>query len=157
VNSMDHLEFKLDKWTFKVPKELLYNENDCWAKIDDKTATVGITDFLQNLMSDIVFVELPKIGSRVEQFDEAGSLESIKATLDIISPVSGVIQDVNSELANTPDLANTDPYGKGWFLRVQLSNFESDRENLINAETYLEVMKKKAEKEQQKLKKAQSS
>jgi glycine cleavage system H protein len=153
VNSMESLEFKLDKWTFKVPKNLLYNENDCWAKIDGKLATVGITDFLQNLMSDIVFVELPKIGDKIEQFDEAGSLESIKATLDLISPVSGVIEEVNNELSNTPDLANTDPYGKGWFLKVQLTDFESDKENLIGADDYLEVMKKKAEKEQQRLKK----
>jgi glycine cleavage system H protein len=153
VNSMESLEFKLDKWTFKVPKILLYNENDCWAKIDGKLATVGITDFLQNLMSDIVFVELPKIGDKIEQFDEAGSLESIKATLDLISPVSGVIEEVNNELSNTPDLANTDPYGKGWFLKVQLTDFESDKENLIGADDYLEVMKKKAEKEQQRLKK----
>ena len=153
MNSMESLEFKLDKWTFKVPKNLLYNENDCWAKIDGKLATVGITDFLQNLMSDIVFVELPKIGGRIEQFDEAGSLESIKATLDLISPVSGVIEEVNNELSNTPDLANTDPYGKGWFLKVQLTDFESDKENLIGADDYLEVMKKKAEKEQQRLKK----
>jgi glycine cleavage system H protein len=150
---MESLEFKLDKWTFKVPKNLLYNENDCWAKIDGKLATVGITDFLQNLMSDIVFVELPKIGDKIEQFDEAGSLESIKATLDLISPVSGVIEEVNNELSNTPDLANTDPYGKGWFLKVQLTDFESDKENLIGADDYLEVMKKKAEKEQQRLKK----
>lgn len=150
---MESLEFKLDKWTFKVPKILLYNENDCWAKIDGKLATVGITDFLQNLMSDIVFVELPKIGDKIEQFDEAGSLESIKATLDLISPVSGVIEEVNNELSNTPDLANTDPYGKGWFLKVQLTDFESDKENLIGADDYLEVMKKKAEKEQQRLKK----
>jgi len=150
---MESLEFRLDKWTFKVPKNLLYNENDCWAKIDGKLATVGITDFLQNLMSDIVFVELPKIGDKIEQFDEAGSLESIKATLDLISPVSGVIEEVNNELSNTPDLANTDPYGKGWFLKVQLTDFESDKENLIGADDYLEVMKKKAEKEQQRLKK----
>ena len=153
MNSMESLEFRLDKWTFKVPKNLLYNENDCWAKIDGKLATVGITDFLQNLMSDIVFVELPKIGDKIEQFDEAGSLESIKATLDLISPVSGVIEEVNNELSNTPDLANTDPYGKGWFLKVQLTDFESDKENLIGADDYLEVMKKRAEKEQQRLKK----
>ena len=153
MNSMESLEFRLDKWTFKVPKNLLYNENDCWAKIDGKLATVGITDFLQNLMSDIVFVELPKIGDKIEQFDEAGSLESIKATLDLISPVSGVIEEVNNELSNTPDLANTDPYGKGWFLKAQLTDFESDKENLIGADDYLEVMKKKAEKEQQRLKK----
>jgi glycine cleavage system H protein len=105
-------------------------------------------------MSDIVFVELPKIGDKIEQFDEAGSLESIKATLDLISPVSGVIEEVNNELSNTPDLANTDPYGKGWFLKVQLTDFESDKENLIDADAYLEVMKKKAEKEQQRLRKA---
>jgi glycine cleavage system H protein len=153
---MEYLEFKLDKWAFKVPKDLLYNENDCWAKIDGNTATIGITDFLQNLMSDIVFVELPKIGEKIQQFDEAGSLESTKTTLDIISPVSGTVQEVNEELANAPDIANTDPYGKGWFLKVQLANFESDRENLIDAEAYLEVMKKKAGKEQQKLKKIRS-
>lgn len=153
MNSMESLEFKLDKWTFKVPKNLMYNENDCWAKIDGKLATVGITDFLQNVMSDIVFVELPKIGDKIEQFDEAGSLESIKATLDLISPVSGVIEEVNNELSNAPDLANTDPYGKGWFLKVRLTDFESDEENLIGADAYLEVIKKKAEKEQQRLKK----
>ncbi len=156
MNLMEYLEFKLDKWTFKVPTDLLYNENDCWARIDDNTATIGITDFLQNLMSDIVFVELPKIGEKIEQFDEAGSLESTKTTLDIISPVSGTVQEVNEELSNAPDIANTDPYGKGWFLKVQLANFESDRENLINAEAYLEVLKKKAGKEQQKLKKIPS-
>jgi glycine cleavage system H protein len=65
-------------------------------------------------MSDIVFVELPKIGSKIEQFDEAGSLESIKATLDVISPVSGTIRAINNDLSNSPDLANSDPYGKGF-------------------------------------------
>ncbi len=156
MNSMNHLEFRLDKWIFRVPKDRLYNENDCWAKIDDNTATVGITDFLQNIMSDVIFVQLPKIGDKIEQFDEAGSLESIKATLDVISPVSGLVQEANSELVNAPDLANTDPYGKGWFLKIQLSDFKSDRENLIDAADYLEVMKKKAEREQDKLKKGKS-
>jgi len=150
---MDHLEYKLDKWTFTVPKDLLYNENDCWARIEENTATVGITDFLQNVVSDIVYVELPDIGSHVEQFDEAGSLESTKANLDIISPVSGTILAVNNELKDTPDLANTDPYGKGWFIKIQLSNAAGDKTNLIDASAYLEVMKKKAEKEHSKLKK----
>jgi len=153
VNPMDHLEYKLDKWTFKVPKDLLYNENDCWARIEDNTATIGITDFLQNVVSDIVYVELPSIGNHVEQFDEAGSLESTKANLDIISPVSGTILTVNNELKDTPDLANTDPYGKGWFIKIQLSDAAADKTNLIDASAYLEVMKKKAEKEHSKLKK----
>jgi glycine cleavage system H protein len=150
---MDYLEYKLDKWTFKVPRDLLYNENDCWARIENNTATVGITDFLQNVVSDIVYVELPNIGSHVEQFNEAGSLESTKTNLDIISPVSGTIVEVNNELKDTPDLANTDPYGKGWFIKIQLSDPAADKMNLIDASAYLEVMKKKAEKEHSKLKK----
>ncbi len=151
---MDHLEFKFDKWAFKVPKNLLYNENDCWTQIDDKTATVGITDFLQRVVSDVIYVELPNIGDKIEQFDETGSLESIKASLDVISPVSGTIQEVNNELKEVPDLVNTDPYGKGWFVKIQLSSFESDRENLIDASAYLEVLKRKAEKEYSRLKKS---
>lgn len=153
MKPMDHLEYKLDKWTFKVPKDLLYNENDCWARIEDNIAIVGITDFLQNVVSDIVYVELPDIGKHVEQFDEVGSLESTKANLDIISPASGTIVDVNNELKDTPDIANTDPYGKGWFIKIQLSDPASDKTNLIDASAYLEVMKKKAEKEYSKLKK----
>lgn len=150
---MDSLELKVDKWTFKVPKHLLYNENDFWTKIEGNNATVGITDYMQNMVSDIIYVELPAIGSRIEQFDEAGSFESTKTTLEIISPVTGSIQEVNHELEKTPDLANTEPYGKGWFLKVALSNFESDKENLIDANNYFEVMKKKIKKEHEKLKK----
>ena len=150
---MDCLELKVDKWIFKVPKNLLYNENDFWAKIEGNNATVGITDYMQNMVSDIIYVELPAIGNRIEQFDEAGSFESTKTTLEIISPVTGSIQEVNHELEKTPDFANTEPYGKGWFLKVALSNFESDKENLIDADNYFEVMKKKIEKEHEKLKK----
>ena len=147
---MKALELKVDKWTFKVPKNLLYNENDFWAKIEGNTATVGITDYMQNMVSDIIYVELPTIGNRIEQFDEAGSFESTKTILDIISPVTGIIQEVNHELENTPDLANTDPYDKGWFLKVALLNLESDKENLIDAHAYFEVMKRKIEKERAK-------
>jgi glycine cleavage system H protein len=149
---MEHLELKVDKWTFTVPKGLFYNENDFWARIDGKIATVGITSYLQNHLSDIIFVSLPQIGSKIEQFGEAGSFESVKAALDVISPVSGSIAEVNNELVNSPDLANSDPYGKGWFVKVELTDFESDKENLIDAEGYFEVMKKKVEKEHEQMK-----
>lgn len=144
---MEHLQLKVDKWTFTVPKGLFYNENDFWARIDGKIATVGITSYLQNQLSDIIFVSLPPIGTEIEQFGEAGSFESVKAALDVISPVSGSVVEVNNELANSPDLANSDPYGKGWFVKIELTDFESDKENLIDAEGYFEVMKKKVEKE----------
>jgi glycine cleavage system H protein len=149
---MEYLELKVDKWTFTVPKGFFYNENDFWARIDGKIATVGITSYLQSKLSDIIFVSLPEIGTVIEQFCEAGSFESVKAALDVISPVSGSVVEVNSELVSSPDLANSDPYGKGWFLKIELSNFESDKENLIDAEGYFEVLKKKVEKEHEKLK-----
>ena len=121
---MEYFELKVDKWTFTVPKELFYNENDFWARVEDNTATVGITSYLQSKLSDIIFVSLPQIGTKIEQFGEAGSFESVKASLDVISPVSGLVVEVNNELAVSPDLANSDPYGKGWFLKIKLSDFE---------------------------------
>jgi len=149
---MEYLELKVDKWTFRVPKGFFYNENDFWARIDGKIATVGITSYLQSKLSDIIFVSLPQVGTKIEQFDEAGSFESVKAALDVISPVTGSVVEVNNELVNSPDLANSDPYGKGWFLKIELTDFKSDKENLIDAEGYFEVMKKKVEKEHEKLK-----
>ena len=149
---MEYLELKVDKWTFTVPKDLFYNENDFWARIEGKIATVGITSYLQSHLSDIIFVSLPQVGNKVEQFGEAGSFESVKAALDVISPVSGSVVKINDELVNSPDLANSDPYGKGWFVKIALSDFDSDKENLLDAEGYFEVMKKKVDKEHEKLK-----
>ena len=154
---MEFLELKVDKWTFTVPKGFFYNENDFWASVDGKIAIVGITSYLQNHLSDIIFVSLPKIGTEIEQFGEAGSFESVKAALDVISPVSGSVVEVNNELVGAPELANSDPYGKGWFIKIKLSDFESDKENLIDAEGYFEVMKKKVDKEHEQLKGKQAS
>ncbi len=150
---MEHLQLKVDKYTFTVPRGLFYNENDFWVRVDGKIGTVGITSYLQNHLSDIIFVSLPQIGTKVEQFGETGSFESVKSALDVISPVSGSIVEVNSALVNSPDLANSDPYGEGWFVKIELTDFESDRENLADAEGYFEVMKKKVEKEHAQMKK----
>ena len=145
-------EIHVDKWTLKVPRDRVYNENDCWAKLDGNVATLGITDFLQNMASDIIYVELPDRGTEVEQFDEAGSFEAIKTMLDLISPVSGVVQEVNEALRGQPELVNQDPYGKGWFVKIAVENFEADRENLIDASAYFEVLKRKVEAERLKMK-----
>jgi glycine cleavage system H protein len=144
-------QIKVDKWTFRVPKELFYNENDCWARIEGDTAKVGITDFLQNMISDIIFVKFNELGSKIEQFDEIASFESIKSVLDLISPVSGTIQKVNEKLSQSPELANKDPYGEGWFAIIKLENFENDRQNLLQAQDYFEVLKRKVETERRKL------
>jgi len=142
---------KVDKWTFRVPKELFYNENDCWARIEGNIAKVGITDFLQNMISDIIFVKFSEIGSKVEQFDEIASFESTKSVLDLLSPVSGTIQEVNEKLSESPELANKDPYGEGWFAAIKLEDFENDRQNLLRAQEYFEVLKRKVETERRKL------
>jgi len=144
-------EIKVDKWTFRVPKELFYNENDCWARIEGDMAKVGITDFLQNMISDIIFVKFNELGSKIEQFDEIASFESTKSVLDLISPVSGTIQKVNENLNQSPELANRDPYGEGWFAIIKLEDFENDRQNLLQAQDYFEVLKRKVETERRKL------
>jgi len=146
------LEIRVDKWTFRVPKDCYYNENDCWAKLDGNVATVGITDFLQNMASDIIYVDLPEPGTVVKQFDEVGSFESVKAMLDLISPVSGVVKEINEELKQTPELVNQDPYGEGWLVRIDVKDIRNDMENLLSPDDYFEVLKRKIETERLKLK-----
>jgi len=149
----DFFEFKADKWTFRVPKNRFYNENDCWAGMDGNIATVGITDFLQNMVGDVIYVNLPTLGTSTEQFDEVSSFESVKTVLDLLSPVSGVVKEVNEELRQRPELVNQDPYGKGWFVKIEVKDFEADKENLLGPEAYFDVMKRKIETEKLKLKK----
>ena len=149
----EELKIKVDKWTFHVPRSRFYNENDCWAKLDANIATVGITDFLQNMVGDIIFVEFPTLGKMVGQFDEVSSFESVKSVLDVLSPVSGTVRAVNEQLQQKPELVNQDPYGEGWFVKLEVSSFEANKENLLGPEAYFRVLKRKIETERLKLKK----
>ncbi|MDH5596399.1 MAG: glycine cleavage system protein GcvH [Candidatus Bathyarchaeota archaeon] len=151
MKNEDSYQLKVLKWTFRVPKCLLYNENDCWAKIEGHKARVGITDFLQSMATDIIFVEFKDVGTEIEQLDEVASFESVKTILDLISPVSGVIVEINEKLSERPELVNLDPYGEGWFAVLKLKDFESDRENLLDAQNYFEILKRKVELEKEKL------
>ncbi|MCZ2856129.1 MAG: glycine cleavage system protein GcvH [Candidatus Bathyarchaeota archaeon] len=151
MKSEDSYQLRVLKWTFRVPKDLLYNENDCWTRIEGHKARVGITDFLQSMATDIIFVEFRDVGTEIEQLDEVASFESTKTILDLISPVSGVIVEVNEKLSERPELVNQDPYEEGWFALLKLQNFESDRDNLLDATGYFEVLKKKVEAERKKL------
>jgi glycine cleavage system H protein len=146
------LEIKVDKWTFRVPKDRFYNENDCWAKLDGNIATVGITDFLQNMVGDVIYVELPTLGTTVGQFDEVGSFESVKTVLDLLSPVAGVVKEINEQLKQKPELVNQDPHGNGWFVKIEVKDFETDKENLLSPDAYFAVLKQKIERERSKLK-----
>jgi glycine cleavage system H protein len=103
-----------------VPEDLKYAETHEWVRIDKTVGTIGITDHAQAELTDIVFVELPKVGAKVTAKQQAAVVESVKAASDIYSPVSGEVTEVNSELENNPALVNTAPYAEGWLFKVQL-------------------------------------
>jgi glycine cleavage system H protein len=145
---MGFREFMADKFVFKVPETgYFFNENDCWARVEGNRARLGVSDYVQQKASDMVFFEPPEVGTEIGQFDEAGSLESTKTALDIISPVSGKVVAVNRELVDAPELINEDPYVRGWAVEVELSDIETDRELLMDCDGYLAYLQGKVERE----------
>ena len=114
------------------PKELKYTKEDEWLKIEGEQGTIGITDYAQNALGDIVFVELPKPGAAVEAGKSFGTVESVKAVSELYSPVSGTVTEVNGSLADAPEKINTDPYG-AWMIKVKLTK-QSD--GLMSAADY---------------------
>jgi glycine cleavage system H protein len=145
----EHLEYEIyrkDKFIFRLPKEGFYfNENDCWVYVSGNTARVGVTDYVQQSLSDIMFFTPPAIGVEVEQFGELGTVESGKAVFEVVSPVSGKVIAVNEALSNAPELINQNPYEKGWIAEVELTDFEADRELLLDFDGYFEVLKRKVD------------
>ena len=140
----------VDKFIFKVKKGHYYSQEGAWVKKENGSARVGVTDFVQKTIGDITFVSLPKEGDNIEQSRELASVEAIKASISIPSPVTGCIREVNHQLDNQPELINLDPYESGWLAVVTLSDWERDRKQLLEAEQYFEVMRGKvaeAEKE----------
>ena len=128
------------------PAGFFFNENDVWAHVDagGSRARIGISDFAQQQLTDISFVGLPTIGAEVDQFGDAGYVESAKATLELVSPVSGRVVAVNSALSDVPETINQDAYGEGWIAELELRDFSADRELLIDGPAYAEIIKKKA-------------
>ena len=156
-DEQEYFDVSVDKYYFTVPKEgYFFNENDCWIKPLGKTALLGISDYLQNAASDILFVDFPEIGTIVVQFDDVGSFESTKTVLQLISPGSGRVVAVNKDLEQHPEYMNQDPYNKGWFLELELDNFEEDRELIMNGPEYFKYMKQKAMEEKEHLDKMKS-
>jgi len=121
------------------PKELKYTKEHEWAKVEDGTVRVGITDFAQKELGDIVYVELPEVGRRVKRGEAFITVESVKAASDVYAPVSGKVLEVNRELEQHPEHVNEDPYGKGWMARLELSD-PSELEALLSAEAYEQLV-----------------
>jgi glycine cleavage system H protein len=105
-----------------VPENLRYTKDHEWIRVEGDIATVGITDHAQEELGDIVFVELPKIGAKLDQSASFGSVESVKAVSDIYSPAAGEVTEVNTALADAPEKVNADPYGDGWIMKLRLSD-----------------------------------
>ncbi|MGQ9720444.1 MAG: glycine cleavage system protein GcvH [Candidatus Jordarchaeum sp.] len=123
-----------------IPDDLLYIEEHQWAKIEGEKVRVGITDYAQKSLRDIVYVELPESGTEVDSMSEFGSIESVKAVSELYAPVSGEIVEVNSELEDAPEFVNEDPYGKGWMIVIKASKLNDERGNLISAEEYAKIV-----------------
>lgn len=134
--SEDFMEVTYDKLLFRVRKGLLYHPEECWANEEGDLITVGVTDFLQKTVGDVAFLELPEAGTELIRDGEAGTMETIKATIALISPVSGKIKEVNRGLDENPQLINTDPYGEGWLFKVEPGDWEGDKKLLMDAQTY---------------------
>lgn len=126
---------------YEIPDELYYSKEHEWVSIRGEEATVGVTDYAQKQLHEIVYAEIQK-GSEVKQFQTMGSIESVKSVSDIFSPVTGKIKRVNAELVDSPELLNQDPYGKGWLAEITLTDFKDDMKNLLTAEQYAGYIKK---------------
>jgi len=120
------------------PADLRYTKDHEWVKLDGDIATVGITDFAQSELGDIVYVEIETAGKTLDAEAVFGSVEAVKTVSDLFLPVAGTITEVNPALAGTPELVNSDPYGAGWMIRVKVKN-PADVEQLMNAQAYGEL------------------
>ncbi len=125
------------------PAQFRYSEEHEWVQVEDNSATVGITDHAQKELGDVVFVELPKVGDKVETGQACGTVESVKAVSEIYSPVSGEVKEVNTALAETPEWINQDPHGKAWMMKVSLSA-PAPLDRLMTAEQYEEYLRKES-------------
>lgn len=120
----------------KTPADLKYTKNDEWVRVDGDEAVIGITDYAQDQLSDIVFVEIVAFeGDSLEQGETCAVVESVKAAADVYMPVSGEIAEINEALADSPEMINEDPYGKAWLLKIIMSN-PAELDDLMDAETY---------------------
>ena len=122
-----------------VPKDLMYSKDHEWTKFDNNEVTVGISDFAQSELGDIIFVELPEIGREIEKDEPYGTIEAVKTVTDLLAPVTGKIIEINEEIEDSPEFVNEDCYGKGWFIKIEIDNL-SEKDKLLNAEDYQTII-----------------
>jgi glycine cleavage system H protein len=124
--------------SYEVPEGLYFSKDFGWVKIEGDKIRMGITDYAQKSLREIVYAELPSVGTEVKQNEPFGTLESVKAVSDLISAVSGTIEEVNDEVQSKPETLNEDPYGKGWLIVVKPSNLQAELVNIMDFEKAVE-------------------
>jgi len=131
---------------YEVPDGLYYSREHEWMKLEGDKCRIGLTDYAQKSLHEVVFVDLPKIGTNVSQTQSIGTVESVKAVADVFSPVSGEIVEANQNLPDKPELVNQGPYGDGWVAVIKPSNLDAEIKNLLDAKGYCEFLKSVVEK-----------
>ena len=121
-----------------TPADLLFSKEHEWVKLDGDSATIGVTDYAQNALGDIVYVELPRVGSAIKQFSNVGVIESVKAVSDLFTPMSGKVAEINTTLDGDPAAVNREPYGAGWLFKLKLSD-QDEAKSLLNAVDYEKI------------------
>jgi glycine cleavage system H protein len=132
------------RFVMEFPEGLKYSKEHEWVLLEGNTATIGITEYAQEELGDIVYVELPEVGEKVVKDDPFGAVESVKAVSDVYAPVSGSVLEINDVLPDNPETINDDPYGDGWMIRVELSDAD-DLADLMDAEEYAEYVQQQKE------------
>ncbi len=122
-----------------IPSELKYTKDHEWTKLDGDVVTIGITDYAQGELGDVVFVELPAIGDVVSQDETFGTIEAVKAVADLFSPLSGEVVEINEALGDQPDIVNSDPYGDGWLVKIKIPN-EDEWSGLMSDNDYKDLI-----------------
>ena len=141
------LELTVDKFTFRVPKGLYFNDAGVWLRLEGNTARLGVSDFTQQRSGDVAFAEVKPVGTALEPGDEFAAVETIKVDIGLPSPVSGAIAEINPALEDAPEWINQDPYGQGWLARVELTAWDADNAQLLDADAYYALIKEQAEEE----------
>ncbi len=123
---------------YEVPEGLYYHKEFAWARVENGKARIGITDYAQKQLREIVYVELPSAGDTITQNEPFGTVESVKAVSDLVAPISGTIEEVNEELESKPELVNEDPYSKGWLLVITPTNLDAELKNIMDLNASVE-------------------
>ncbi|TMI31850.1 glycine cleavage system protein GcvH [Candidatus Bathyarchaeota archaeon] len=134
------------KGEYSVPDGLYYTKEHEWVRVEENKCRVGVTDYAQNSLHEIVYVDLPKVGTKVAQMQSLGTVESVKAVADVYSPVSGEVVEVNDTLSDAPELVNKTPYSEGWITVIKPEDLKKDLPGLMRPEDYRSLLKEITEK-----------